>query len=250
MTASESAGPAWSADFLQQSTAAWTQYLELGKSLLAQLDLGSKVGGFDGLSSALSGWQQQLNASPFGRTAAESLYAAMSAPLPAVGPHALQNLALQRMQRLQARAAQLQVQLIVLLQASTNAAATKFVERARLIANKESSAHQPPPTLRALFDLWIDCAEDAYATCVHSDAFCRVQAELANSVNALKLAQREQFEQLARQLDLPTRTESDALIQRIRTLESQLDQAGPSPATAHARRKTRSAKRGKPKSRS
>ena len=57
MTASESAGPAWSADFLQQSTAAWTQYLELGKSLLAQLDLGSKVGGFDGLSSALSGWK-------------------------------------------------------------------------------------------------------------------------------------------------------------------------------------------------
>jgi len=42
---------------------------------------------------------------------------------------------------------------------------------------------------RAIYSLWIDCAEEAYARVVHSERFCRLQAELVNTFNAMRLAE-------------------------------------------------------------
>jgi hypothetical protein len=74
----------------------------------------------------------------------------------------------------------------------------------------------------ALYELWVDCAEEAYAARVHRDDFCRLQGELVNTALALLLAQRRQADALARAWGLPTREEADALQRQIRELRAQL----------------------------
>lgn len=73
-----------------------------------------------------------------------------------------------------------------------------------------------------LYDLWIDCAEQAYADTVRQNEFCRVQTELANTASALLVEQRKQAETLARAFGMPTRTEVDALHRRVKELQSEL----------------------------
>jgi polyhydroxyalkanoate synthase len=43
-------------------------------------------------------------------------------------------------------------------------------------------------TARAMHSLWVDCAEEVYARVAHSDGFCRLQADLINTFNAMRLA--------------------------------------------------------------
>jgi polyhydroxyalkanoate synthase len=42
---------------------------------------------------------------------------------------------------------------------------------------------------RAILSCWVDCAEQAYARVAHSDGFCRLQAELINTLNAMRLGE-------------------------------------------------------------
>ena len=42
---------------------------------------------------------------------------------------------------------------------------------------------------RAIYSLWIDCAEEAYARVAHSEGFCKLQAELINTFNAMRSAE-------------------------------------------------------------
>jgi len=76
------------------------------------------------------------------------------------------------------------------------------------------------PDLRKLYDLWIDCAEEAYAQTAHSDAFARSVAELVNTALSLQIEGRKYLQQWARAVGVPTREEIDALTDRINELES------------------------------
>lgn len=205
-------GATGAADSAQHPAAACAQFFELGKALLEQVGSGAAASSPEGFSAALMSWQLQLHS---------KWHAAMRAPLPGLGPLADRTLALQRLQELQARAQHLQAQLFECLNASLRKASITFAERAAQAAQNE--AH--PPTLQRLYDLWIVCAEDAYASCVHGEEYCRVQATLANTMNAMKAEQRSQVEQFAMLLDLPTRAETNALIQRVSALEVELERA-------------------------
>jgi hypothetical protein len=88
----------------------------------------------------------------------------------------------------------------------------------------------------ALYQAWVDCAEEAYAATVRKEEFCHLQAQLTNTAMALLLAQRRQAESLARAWGLPTREEADALRQ-------QLEERAAQPAA----RTARSAKKRRPK---
>jgi hypothetical protein len=46
-----------------------------------------------------------------------------------------------------------------------------------------------PRGARRLYDIWIDCAEEAYAAVAHEDEYCRAQADLINTATALRLQQ-------------------------------------------------------------
>lgn len=75
---------------------------------------------------------------------------------------------------------------------------------------------------RALFDLWIDAAEQAYAEVALSPEFRRVYGSLTNAQMQLRLAVTTEIEQICQQLGMPTRTEVDSAYRKIADLERRL----------------------------
>ena len=95
--------------------------------------------------------------------------------------------------------------------------------------------------MRALFDLWVDAAEDAYAELALSPEFRRVYGELANAQMRLRADAQAIAEQAATLMGLPGRTELDSAHRKIAELERQLrrmqraaDPAANAPAAAPA----------------
>ncbi|MGH8080241.1 MAG: class III poly(R)-hydroxyalkanoic acid synthase subunit PhaE [Lysobacter sp.] len=75
---------------------------------------------------------------------------------------------------------------------------------------------------RALFDLWIDAAEDAYAQIALSPRFRDAYAALVNSQMRLRAGVQKEIEQASGSLGIPTRTEIDAAHRKIVQLEREL----------------------------
>ena len=81
-----------------------------------------------------------------------------------------------------------------------------------------SLGRDPPVSLRAAFDRWIDAAEAAYQAAAHSDAFIGAQARLVNAFVKERARQQDLLERGARALGLPTRREIDSLHDALRAL--------------------------------
>lgn len=75
---------------------------------------------------------------------------------------------------------------------------------------------------RALFDLWIDAAEEAYAQIALSPRFRDAYAALVNSQMRLRAGVQKEVEQASGNLGIPTRTEIDAAHRKIVQLEREL----------------------------
>jgi len=75
---------------------------------------------------------------------------------------------------------------------------------------------------RAMFDLWIDAAEEAYAQMALSEDFQRIYGELANAQMRLRAASQNELERACEVLGVPTRSEMDAAHRRITELEREL----------------------------
>lgn len=86
----------------------------------------------------------------------------------------------------------------------------------------------PPPidmsaeSMRKLYDGWIDCAEDAYGRIAHSEPFCSALADFMNASSRWRREAKSSMEYVAKLLDLPTRSEINSLMQRLKALENQL----------------------------
>ncbi|MDG2524301.1 class III poly(R)-hydroxyalkanoic acid synthase subunit PhaE [Stenotrophomonas sp. HITSZ_GD] len=72
---------------------------------------------------------------------------------------------------------------------------------------------------RALFDLWIEAAEEAYNAVALSDEFREIYGAFANAHMRLRAALQREVEQVAGQYGMPTRSEMDAAHKRIAELE-------------------------------
>ncbi|WDS36519.1 poly(R)-hydroxyalkanoic acid synthase subunit PhaE [Pseudoxanthomonas sp.] len=81
---------------------------------------------------------------------------------------------------------------------------------------------EPLDSARALFDEWIDAAEDAYAQMALSEEFREVYGTLANAQMRMRAGVQREIEQLGGMLGLPTRTEVDAAHRKIAELERML----------------------------
>src|SRR5262249_38192209 len=107
----------------------------------------------------------------------------------------------------------------------------------RFIARLRASA-APPTTLDEalkLYDVWVSCAEEAYAATVHKADFARLQSEIANTSAALLAEQRRHVDSMARAFGLPTRSEVDELYAQLKELRSRFGDAGDVPqASARA----------------
>jgi len=86
--------------------------------------------------------------------------------------------------------------------------------------------HEEPGTqltsARAMFDLWIEAAEEAYAKVALSETFQTVFADMGNAQMRLRAALQHEVEHMSERLGLPTRSELDSAHRRIADLERQL----------------------------
>jgi class III poly(R)-hydroxyalkanoic acid synthase PhaE subunit len=77
-------------------------------------------------------------------------------------------------------------------------------------------------SVRALFDLWVDAAEDAWAQAALAPEYRRAFGELANAQMQLRSTAQAIGEQTATQLGMPGRTELDSAHRKIAELDRQL----------------------------
>ncbi|MDX5515778.1 MULTISPECIES: class III poly(R)-hydroxyalkanoic acid synthase subunit PhaE [Stenotrophomonas] len=97
------------------------------------------------------------------------------------------------------------------------------LEDAFTLFEQRLAEHEQPgnqlTSARAMFDLWIDAAEEAYAKVALSEPFQAVYASLGNAQMRLRAATQQEIERLTESFGLPTRTEMDAAHRRIAELE-------------------------------
>lgn len=81
-------------------------------------------------------------------------------------------------------------------------------------------------SLKALYDLWIDAAEEAYAEIALSDEFREVYGAMVNAQMLERQLMQQQLEELCRQLGLPTRSEVDSLGKRLQEVRREQRASG------------------------
>ena len=100
------------------------------------------------------------------------------------------------------------------------------LEQAFDLFEQRLAEHEQPgsqlTSARAMFDLWIEVAEEAYAKVAMSEPFQQVYAALGNAQMRLRAGLQREVEQMSERIGLPTRSEMDAAHRRIAELERSL----------------------------
>ena len=96
-----------------------------------------------------------------------------------------------------------------------------FVRFERKLGERSEPGRQLK-SARALFDLWIDAAEEAYADVALSTEFRRRYAALVDAQMRVRAGVQDLVERMTAQFGMPTRTEVDAAHRRIAQLEREL----------------------------
>lgn len=100
--------------------------------------------------------------------------------------------------------------------------ATLAFERFQSLLEARAEPGQQITSARALFDLWIDAAEQAYAEVALSPEFRHVYGHLTNTQMRLRLGVQKEIEQICVAFGMPSRTEVDSAHRKIAELERQL----------------------------
>lgn len=87
---------------------------------------------------------------------------------------------------------------------------------------EHSEPGQQIGSARALFDLWIDAAEEAYADIALSPRFSETYGEWINAQMRVRAGVQREVEQYCSQLGIPTRSEIDAAHRKITQLEREV----------------------------
>jgi polyhydroxyalkanoate synthase subunit PhaE len=104
-----------------------------------------------------------------------------------------------------------------------NALMMKALQRAYGVFQDKLAEREEPgrqlTSARALFDLWIDAAEEAYAQVALSPEFREVYGAYVNAQMRLRNGMQGEIEQVCAAMGMPTRTEVDAAHRKIAELE-------------------------------
>ena len=115
--------------------------------------------------------------------------------------------------------------LLVNYQKAYNKYAAFFVEvnkqsldllRQRLV-NLTQVEQKPITTVRELYDLWIECSEEAYTQKVLTEEYSEIHGEMINALMALKHQTGQMMDDWAGTLNMPTRQEMDTIHQRFQS---------------------------------
>jgi class III poly(R)-hydroxyalkanoic acid synthase PhaE subunit len=74
---------------------------------------------------------------------------------------------------------------------------------------------RPIDSVRGLYDLWVDAAEDAYAEVALSDEFREVYGALVNAQMRVRQGLQHEVERVAADFGMPTRSEIDSMGRRL-----------------------------------
>ncbi len=121
-------------------------------------------------------------------------------------------------------------------------------EAARTFASRLTSTTAPltPEALHALYDDWVDCAEEAYARMAQGETFTTALAAAVNASSEWRDQSAASIEPWAKWLDWPTRSEINSLLMRVRALEEQQREPSLRPKIVPSRKSNTAASR-KPK---
>lgn len=107
--------------------------------------------------------------------------------------------------------------------AAHNAMLSKSAQAAYRNFEKKLAEHESPgleiTSARALFDLWIDAAEDAFADMALSSDYRDIYGAMVNAQMRLRQDVQREIENATGQLGMPTRTEIEAAHRKIAELE-------------------------------
>ncbi len=76
-------------------------------------------------------------------------------------------------------------------------------------------------SMRGLYNLWVDAAEDAYAEVALSDEFSKVYGNLVNAQMRVRANLQAEAERLSAEMGMPTRTELDSVLRQLHELRRQ-----------------------------
>jgi polyhydroxyalkanoate synthesis regulator phasin len=124
-------------------------------------------------------------------------------------------------------------------------------EGAARMQRKLAESGTAAPSLKAMYDLWVDAVEEAYEEIALSDEFREAYGALTNTQMRVRQLQQQQIEHGCREVGLPTRSEVDTLGQRVQELRRELRRmqaaaAGAARAPEPAAKDTRPARRAAP----
>lgn len=194
----------------------WQQQLQqmFGNSNppFAQAFAGIDSAGAEGFGKQWQSWMQAMQSSPLGE------FPGGQGPTPAFGLNREQ----QMQQHAMAAALMESLQASARYQALIQRANSDGMER---LQNK-LAAHAEPgrqiDSLKGLYDLWVDAAEEAYAEIALSDEFRDAYAEMINTQMRVRHMQQQQTEQFCQQLGMPTRSDVSALGKRLQAMRREL----------------------------
>ncbi|PKM15704.1 MAG: hypothetical protein CVV12_06945 [Gammaproteobacteria bacterium HGW-Gammaproteobacteria-2] len=99
----------------------------------------------------------------------------------------------------------------------------KVIEKALAGFESKLTEHEAPGrqlgSLRAIYDLWIDAAEESYAQIALSPEFGVAYGEMVNAQMRLRAANQNELERVCRELGMPTRSEVTATHRKVHALE-------------------------------
>lgn len=111
-------------------------------------------------------------------------------------------------------------------QARYQALLGQVMEQAFARFESKLSEHEAPgrqlASLRAIYDLWVDAAEEAYAQIAFSPEFGTAYGEMVNAQMRLRSANQDALERVCRELGMPTRSEVTAAHRKVHALERSL----------------------------
>ncbi|HZX71515.1 MAG TPA: poly(R)-hydroxyalkanoic acid synthase subunit PhaE [Rhodanobacter sp.] len=190
----------------------------------AQAFGGIDSAGAEGFAKQWQSWMQAAQHSGFGDLPGTH------GPTPAFGQDREQQMKQQAMAAAVLASLQASARYQALIQRSNAQAMQRLQDK---LAERAEPGRQID-SLKALYDLWVDAAEEAYAEIALTDEFREVYGEMVNTQMRVRQQQQLQTEQFCQQLGVPTRSEVSSLGERLQALRREVRAGKVSSSEGHA----------------
>ena len=90
------------------------------------------------------------------------------------------------------------------------------------LVEENETTPSSPKTMREIYDLWVECGEEAYAEFVCTEEYAQANANLINTLMACKLYEQQMTDSWLSLLNMPTRKELDTFSLRMQQMRREL----------------------------